>query len=43
MKFKTNPLPGMLFYHDHAMKVTKYNVLHGLMGIFIIYDINAEK
>lgn len=38
IKFTTNKLPGMLFYHDHAMKSTKYNVAHGLSGLFIIYD-----
>jgi len=29
---------GNLFYHDHAMKSTKYNVKNGLGGLYILYD-----
>lgn len=31
-------LPGMMFYHDHAMKSTLYNVMNGFSGIYIVYD-----
>jgi len=31
-------LPGMLFYHDHSMKSTLYNVQYGLSGLYVIYD-----
>jgi len=30
--------PGLMFYHDHAMKSTKYNVGNGLSGLYVIYD-----
>jgi hypothetical protein len=30
--------PGLLFYHDHAMKSTLYNVQNGLGGLWVIYD-----
>lgn len=33
---------GNLFYHDHAMKSTKYNVAHGLSGLYILYNKTAE-
>lgn len=32
---------GNLFYHDHAMKSTKYNVAHGLSGLYILYNKSA--
>lgn len=34
--------PGMLFYHDHGMKATKFNVQNGLAGLYVIYDPVAE-
>lgn len=34
---------GNLFYHDHAMRSTKYNVLNGLSGLYILYDPFLEK
>lgn len=34
---------GNLFYHDHSMRSTKYNVKHGLNGLYIIYDEEIEK
>lgn len=34
-------LPGNLFYHDHAMKSTKYNVASGLSGLYILYNKTA--
>jgi FtsP/CotA-like multicopper oxidase with cupredoxin domain len=30
--------PGLLFYHDHAMKSTLYNVQNGLGGLWVIHD-----
>jgi FtsP/CotA-like multicopper oxidase with cupredoxin domain len=30
--------PGNLWYHDHAMHLTQYNVANGLYGIYIIRD-----
>lgn len=35
--------PGSLFYHDHAMKSTKFNVAHGLAGMYILYNKTAEQ
>jgi hypothetical protein len=35
--------PGLLFYHDHAMKSTKVNVGAGLGGLYVIYDPIVEK
>jgi hypothetical protein len=43
IKVKNNQLPGILFYHDHAMKSTKYNVQMGLSGFYIIYNKTIEK
>lgn len=34
---------GNLFYHDHAMRSTKYNVMNGLNGLYILYDEQKEK
>jgi FtsP/CotA-like multicopper oxidase with cupredoxin domain len=41
VKAPNDQLPGMLFYHDHAMKSTLYNVQNGFSGIYIIYDDKA--
>jgi FtsP/CotA-like multicopper oxidase with cupredoxin domain len=30
--------PGDLWYHDHSMHITQDNVVHGLVGFYIIYD-----
>lgn len=35
--------PGILFYHDHAMNMTKYNVQNGLSGIYILRNPKVEK
>lgn len=32
---------GNLFYHDHAMKSTKFNVASGLSGLYILYNKTA--
>ena len=34
--------PGMLWYHDHAMHLTNYNVGNGLSGFFILRDKQVE-
>ena len=30
--------PGNLWYHDHAMRLTLYNVHHGLSGNYILRE-----
>ena len=35
--------PGALWYHDHAMKFTKFNVAAGLAGSYIIRDPQNEE
>lgn len=39
---RNKQLPGNLFYHDHAMKSTKFNVGYGLSGLYILYNQTAE-
>lgn len=34
--------PGNLWYHDHAMGLTRVNLLAGLIGAYIIRDPNVE-
>ena len=34
--------PGNLWYHDHAMDLTRANVFHGLSGNYIIYANETE-
>ncbi|XP_076914657.1 multicopper oxidase LPR1-like [Bidens hawaiensis] len=34
--------PGNLYYHDHAMGLTRVNLLAGLFGSYIIRDPNVE-
>jgi hypothetical protein len=29
---------GNLFYHDHGMRSTRFNVKHGLAGLYFLYD-----
>lgn len=38
IKVNNDQAPGLLFYHDHAMKSTLYNVQNGLGGLYVIYD-----
>jgi len=38
IKVNNDQPPGLLFYHDHAMKSTLYNVQNGLGGLYVIYD-----
>ena len=35
--------PGTLWYHDHAMSSTKFNVASGLFGFYIIRNQEVEK
>ncbi len=35
--------PGNLWYHDHAMRLTQYNVQNGLAGLYILRDDDVEK
>lgn len=35
--------PGTLFYHDHSMNMTRYNVQFGLSGVYILRDPKVEK
>lgn len=35
--------PGNLFYHDHGMRSTRYNVKHGLSGLYILYNSSLER
>lgn len=39
---RNDQAPGLLFYHDHAMKSTLYNVQNGLGGLWVISDPNVE-
>lgn len=43
MRTSNDQPPGLLFYHDHAMKSTKVNVGAGLGGLYVIYDPEVEK
>uniref|UniRef100_A0A1J3DM87 Multicopper oxidase LPR2 n=2 Tax=Noccaea caerulescens TaxID=107243 RepID=A0A1J3DM87_NOCCA len=35
--------PGTLWYHDHAMRLTTYNVQYGLAGFYILRDKHVEE
>jgi FtsP/CotA-like multicopper oxidase with cupredoxin domain len=35
--------PGNLWYHDHAMHITNFNVENGLEGFYILRDEIVEK
>jgi FtsP/CotA-like multicopper oxidase with cupredoxin domain len=43
IKARNQQPAGNLFYHDHAMKSTKFNVAHGLSGLYILYNKTAEQ
>lgn len=36
--YKNKQLPGLLFYHDHTIRSTLYNVVKGMVGMYILYD-----
>ncbi|GMY18523.1 multicopper oxidase LPR1-like [Fagus crenata] len=40
--YDNNQQPGNLWYHDHAMGLTRINVLAGLAGAYIIHHPNLE-
>ena len=35
--------PGMLWYHDHSMHLTTFNVGNGLSGFYILRDKEVES
>lgn len=35
--------PGNLWYHDHSMRLTAYNVAYGLSGMYIIRNSTMES
>lgn len=37
-KYQNDQLPGCLWYHDHALGITRLNVYAGLAGFYIIRD-----
>ena len=36
-------IPTTLWYHDHAMDVTGFNVTQGLVGFYLVYDKREEE
>ncbi|MCS5635969.1 MAG: multicopper oxidase domain-containing protein [Myxococcota bacterium] len=41
--FDTTWIPTTMWYHDHAMDVTGYNVVRGLAGFYLVVDEREEK
>jgi hypothetical protein len=39
--YKNQQLPGLVFYHDHTMRSTLYNVVKGMIGMYILYNKTA--
>lgn len=37
-EFDTTWIPSTLWYHDHAMDITGFNVTRGLAGFYLIFD-----
>jgi hypothetical protein len=37
-RYPNSQNPGTLWYHDHAMRLTAYNVRNGLSGLYILRD-----
>ena len=37
-RYPNNQLPTTLWYHDHALGITRYNVMLGLAGFYLIRD-----
>ena len=35
--------PGNLWYHDHAMRLTNYNAISGLVGYYYLRNLDVEK
>lgn len=36
--FDISEVPSSLWYHDHAMDITGFNVSHGLAGFYLVHD-----
>lgn len=41
-RYPNDQLPGNLWYHDHGMRATYFNVRNGLAGAYIIYNETVE-
>lgn len=37
-EFDTTWIPSTMWYHDHAMDITGFNVAHGLAGFYLVFD-----
>lgn len=37
-QYKNDQPPGMLYYHDHAMRAALTNYIRGSTGLYLIYD-----
>jgi len=41
-RYPNRQLPATLWYHDHALGITRYNVMLGLAGLYIVRDRREE-
>jgi spore coat protein A len=41
-RYPNTQLPATLWYHDHALGITRYNVMMGLAGLYLIRDGDEE-
>ena len=41
-RYPNTQLPATLWYHDHALGITRYNVMMGLAGLYLIRDRDEE-
>ena len=41
-RYPNTQLPTTLWYHDHALGITRYNVMMGLAGLYVIRDRDEE-
>jgi len=41
-RYPNTQLPATLWYHDHALGITRYNVMMGLAGLYLIHDRDEE-
>ena len=41
--YPNTQLPGTLWYHDHAMASTGFNILKGLKGLYVLRDNKTES
>jgi hypothetical protein len=42
-RYPNHQNPGTLWYHDHAMRLTNFNVKYGLAGFYILRDFNVQN